>query len=382
MELKDAVFEIMDLCKKDPSPDKVNGTIGSLKDENGQIVTYQTFYQDFRGLADSDYAAYAQKPKGNDEYLSAIKQYVLEERISDPVEVIGTCGGTGAIACALSIFAKKATTLLMPDVCWPNTASIAQASGLKTCSFKVDDISDLIAKVQSSPEESLIIYINDPAENPTGISLGLAKWEQLIDCFNNCGKAIYLVNDIAYLDYCYEADNKDYLYALNKAAANVLTAICFSASKAFSTYGIRLGALLLTGKDTAKVDEFSLAAQFYIRTTVSNINSGAMKAFSKLYNNDLAPYLAERAANKELLKKRALIFQKEVEENELPVYPYHDGFFFTLKFADNQQRDAVHQRLLAEHLYFVKTNLGIRIAICSIPSAQLVGLGKRIKECL
>lgn len=382
MELKDAVFEIMDLCKKDPNPDKVNGTIGSLKDENGQIVTYQTFYEGFRELPDSDYAAYAQKPKGNDDYLTAIKDYVSENRLTNPVEVIGTCGGTGAIACALNIFAKKATTLLMPDVCWPNTSSIAQSIGLNTVCFKVEDINDLLSKVQESTEKALIIYINDPAENPTGISLGQKKWETIIDFLNSCGKEIYLVNDIAYLDYCYESDNKDYMYALNNAGTNVMTAICFSASKAFSTYGIRLGALLLTGRELNKVEEFSLAAQFYIRTTVSNINSGAMKAFAKLYYNNLTPYLAERVINKELLKKRAAIFQKEVDDNNLPVYPYHDGFFFTLKFADNKQRDEVHQRLLANHLYFVKTNLGIRIAICSIPSTQLEGLGKRIKECL
>ena len=52
-------------------------------------------------------------------------------------------------------------------------------------------------------------------------------------------------------------------------------------------------------------------------------------------------------------------------------YPYHEGFFITMALPDNAIRDRLHQALIDQHIYTVKVNLGLRIAICSLSMAKI-----------
>ena len=47
---------------------------------------------------------------------------------------------------------------------------------------------------------------------------------------------------------------------------------------------------------------------------------------------------------------------------------------------DNAYRDAFHKALMAEHIYTVAVNKGIRIAVCSLPVAKVYGLAEKMKE--
>lgn len=72
---------------------------------------------------------------------------------------------------------------------------------------------------------------------------------------------------------------------------------------------------------------------------------------------------------------------KEANEVGLAHYPYKEGFFVTLSM-DNDLRDRFHQALMDEHIYTVKVNQGIRVAICSLSLEKTKGLAKRMKEIL
>ena len=54
----------------------------------------------------------------------------------------------------------------------------------------------------------------------------------------------------------------------------------------------------------------------------------------------------------------------------------------TLQMEDNAQRDAFHEALMMEHIYTVKVNKGIRVAVCSLPVDKCYGLAKRMKDIL
>ena len=58
--------------------------------------------------------------------------------------------------------------------------------------------------------------------------------------------------------------------------------------------------------------------------------------------------------------------KKKLDEQGIEYYPYTSGFFITLKVTDLKCRDEIHAKLMAEHIYTVKVNKGIRIAICSL----------------
>ena len=83
-----------------------------------------------------------------------------------------------------------------------------------------------------------------------------------------------------------------------------------------------------------------------------------------------------------LLKQRSDIFTAEADACGLTYYPYKEGFFVTLKVEDNAFRDAYHQKLMDEHIYTVKVNKGIRVAVCSLSVDKCKGLAQRMKDIL
>jgi len=80
------------------------------------------------------------------------------------------------------------------------------------------------------------------------------------------------------------------------------------------------------------------------------------------------------------LKERADIFVREAEEVNLPIYPYEEGFFITLKIDDQIVKNELHLKLKTLNIFFVNVYGGLRVAICSIPINKVKGLAKRVKD--
>ena len=72
---------------------------------------------------------------------------------------------------------------------------------------------------------------------------------------------------------------------------------------------------------------------------------------------------------------------KEAKECGLTCYPYKEGFFVTVAM-DNETRNRYHEALMKKHIFTVKVNKGIRVAVCSLSVAAIKGLAKRMKEIL
>ncbi|MCF0261080.1 MAG: aminotransferase class I/II-fold pyridoxal phosphate-dependent enzyme, partial [Erysipelotrichaceae bacterium] len=92
-------------------------------------------------------------------------------------------------------------------------------------------------------------------------------------------------------------------------------------------------------------------------------------------------YLAEKQKYVDLLEERSRIFVKEAKEAGLSHYPYKEGFFITLDM-DNETADKFHAALMDEHIYTVKVNKGIRVAVCAVPVTQIQGLAGKMKAIL
>ena len=93
-------------------------------------------------------------------------------------------------------------------------------------------------------------------------------------------------------------------------------------------------------------------------------------------------YMKEKAYYVDLLKQRSDIFTSEADACGLAYYPYKEGFFVTVKIEDNALRDRYHEALMAQHIYTVKVNKGIRVAVCSLSVDKTKGLAKRMKDIL
>ena len=103
--------------------------------------------------------------------------------------------------------------------------------------------------------------------------------------------------------------------------------------------------------------------------------------FSNVINNFKTSYLKEKDYYIKLIKKRANIFIKEAKEVQLPIYPYHEGFFVTIKISEDI-KNRYHKLLLDNDIFAVPVNKGIRIALCSLPIKKCSGLASKLKNIL
>ena len=396
-KLIDTVFKIASLAKKakkELGNDKViDATLGSLYDEDNNLVTLNSFFNTYRNLDNSDYAKYSSTFSGNFKYKNAIKNYVIGSSFKNLKErIVATPGGTGAISITISNMLSKEETIIIPNIGWTSYNIMAKENNLNIVQYKMFDdnnnfnLIDLKNKIKDSlnKQNKALVIINSPLHNPTGYSLTNNEWKELVrfineDCDN---KEVILLNDIAYIDYSYNLDTvKDYFKELDNLNSNALLVICYSCSKTFTIYGMRLGASIILHKDEEVLDELANAYDKSCRTHWSNSNNGAMTSISNVLNDNYNEFIKEKEQYINLLKERSDILLKEAKENELPIYPYKEGFFITIK-VDNSIKEKYHQELIKENIFTVQVNEGIRVAVCSLPINKCYGLSKRLKDIL
>ena len=190
-----------------------------------------------------------------------------------------------------------------------------------------------------------------------------------------------LLCDIAYIDYAHE-NPKEFFTLFNDIPDDLLVLIAASASKAFSYYGQRIGALIAIQNDAGYLDHFINLSSRLARATWSNLSNAAMLNITEVLNNHEEEYLNELSQAKGMLKKRTDLFIRQAEECGLKLYRFSDGFFVTMEMENNETRDAFHQKLIDHHIYTIKVNRGIRIGLCSLPLKTVDGLAKKIKELM
>lgn len=391
----DTVFVIVDKAKQakqEFGEDAiVDATIGSLYDEEGRLVALDSVFDSLKALDNRTLAKYATSFTGNPDYQQAVEDWVLNGNSSLYKEVIATPGGTGAVGMTVEECLAPGQTLIIPEIAWGSYRLMAQMQGVDVASyslfeedhFNIDSFKKTCLDTMKK-QDRLLIIINDPCHNPTGYSLSKEEWEEIVAFLNECSKthAIVLLNDIAYIDYSYRGkDAKSYFQVFDRISDQIVVIVAFSLSKSMTSYGLRCGAAIIMAKDQKAVNQVKIVFEKAARATWSNINNGAMAMFVDVLNNHLDEYTKEKEKYTQLLKERSELFMKEADEAELAYYPYKEGFFVTLKM-DNDVRDRFHEALMDEHIYTVKVNQGIRVAVCSLSKEKTKGLAKRMKEIL
>ena len=395
--IEDTVFAVVAMAKKDIAengPDQVvNATIGSLGDENGNLVAYSSVFDHYNQIDNKVKASYASSFTGNPRFREQVKNWVIQDQPVDLASsVIATPGGTGAVNMTIINVLEPGQTLILPEIAWGSYSLMAAQAGLKTVSyslfegnrFNLDSFKNTCREVMEKQHRVLAV-INDPCHNPTGYSLTVAEWEEIIDFFNELSTQgpCVILNDIAYIDYSYQGSHtRDYLQTFNRLNDEVLVVVAFSCSKSLTSYGMRCGAALILGKQKEKVREVEIVFEKTARASWSNIPNAAMDNFTWVTTDNREQFMKEKQIYVDLLKQRSDLFLKQAEECGLECYPYKEGFFITLVMENNKERDRVHQLLLDHHIYTVKVNLGIRLAICSLSLAKTDGLAKKIVDLI
>lgn len=391
----DTVFAVVELAKQAKEKygdDKViDGVIGSLYTEEGKLATLDTVFSTLKNLDDAKLAKYAVSFTGNPDYQNDVIDWVLDGNSNLYKEVIATPGGTGAVGMSIENCLEPGQTLIIPEIAWGSYALMAQMNGLNLAKYSLFEGDHFnmasfkaTCKQVMEGQNRLVLIINDPCHNPTGYSLTIEEWKEIIAFLNECSKThdVVLINDIAYIDFSARgAQAKKYFTCFDEISDNVAVIVAFSISKSMTSYGLRCGAAILLAKTLEGVEELKVVFEKSARATWSNINNGAMEMFATIMENKKDDYIAEKQEYVDLLKQRADLFLEEAKEAGLEVYPYKEGFFVTLAM-DNDTRDKYHEALMNELIFTVKVNNGIRVAICSMPLAKVKGLAGRMKAIL
>lgn len=392
----DNVFGVTRLAKeaiiKYGDQNVVNATIGALFDDQAKLVALDSVYNVYNNLDNKVKAKYADGFAGNKSFIEAINKWVFNDTdMNLSYNTLATPGGSGALSISMLNLLDKDDIVLAPNIAWGSYKLMAEQFNLQYRTYNLIsedsfDLNDFKLQVTNalSEKKRIMILINDPAHNPTGLSMGEFTWNKIIAFLNEfVDSEIIIVNDVAYLDYAYDQNiAKAHFKSVNHINDNILFLVAYSLSKSFTFYGVRLGSLFVCSKNEDTLQSVYNVLEKGCRSIWSNVNNAAMETFAIVMNEHYDEYVNELNLYIDKLKNRSSLFIKEAKECGLETYPYSDGFFVTIVKLDNKQRDIDHQKLINNNIYTIKVNQGIRVGICAISEEKVKGLAHKIKEII
>ncbi|MBR3787533.1 MAG: aminotransferase class I/II-fold pyridoxal phosphate-dependent enzyme [Firmicutes bacterium] len=394
---EDKIFGISNRAKAmiaEKGADKViNATIGSLLDDNGDLVVLSSVDEVFKHLSPKDYADYA--PIGG---IAPFKEAVQKAAfgVHQPkgfTEAVATPGGTGSLRNVISNYSDGGDKVLTSDWHWAPYNTIAGEIGRSIDTFefftpeRTFNTESFRAKVNEllGAQESLVIIMNTPAHNPTGYSLTLEDWDDVVAVLTEaaeCGKAIALVVDAAYIDFAGdEEEYRRFLPKLENLPVNVISIVAYSLSKTYTLYGTRCGAMICVAKTQEIADEFKRVCEYSSRGSWSNSAKVAQVILSRIYGDPglLERVNEERAHYRDMLIARGRAFEEAAHEAGLETVPFDAGFFISIPCEDP---DAISAELEKQGLFIVPLAKGLRVSVASISEEKCRKLPAMIKAAM
>jgi aromatic-amino-acid transaminase len=367
----------------------INATVGALLEDDGSLAVLPSVVEALREVPGPRGAAYA-PIAGNPEFLQAAIQDLLGgTSLAAQATAVATPGGTGALRHAVSVFLERNQALVTSSFYWGPYATICDENERALRTFTMFDAQggldvagfertlDAVAEAQGR----LLVFLNDPCHNPTGYSMSEAEWTAVRESLASAAKRVPLavLVDVAYLAYA--RDQKSFLRHLAPLTERALVLFAWSASKAFTQYGLRVGALIACTADAAQRDAIQRALSYACRGTWSNCNAAGQIAIARCLTDTplRARVDAERARLQHLLAARVEAFNAAARGTGLR-YPRYDGGFFVTVFAPEAK--AAAERLKARGVFVVPQTGALRIALCSVAQADVATLVHAVKDAV
>lgn len=370
----------------------IDSTIGVLLNDEGKLVVLDSVMECIRNLSPEDYASYA-PILGIPAYLEGVKKAVFLDEMPENtyVEACYTPGGTGAIRNGVSAYTKPGDKILTSDWHWNPYNLIAKELGREVATytlfsednrFNAPSFAEKLDEILKVQDETLII-VNTPAHNPTGYTFTDQDWNELLAIVTRyTDKKIALLVDIAYLDF--SGDAREYRQFFKKLVGlphNILPLIAFSASKGYTMYGMRCGALLCMAPSAEIAKEFKDVMSVECRASWSNGNRAAMTVLAGIQADEGLKKSVdeERAMYLKILRERGKAFMEEAEKVGLKPCPYDSGFFVTIPC---ENPEAVGEKLQESNIFTIPLGPGVRVSVASNTMEECRAMPPKIKEAI
>jgi aromatic-amino-acid transaminase len=374
----------------------VNATVGALLDDDGKLAVLPSAARAVREVDPVEWATYA-PIAGNPAFLRAVVDDVLggEPELHAAAVASATPGGSGALRHAIANFLEPGQSLLTSSYYWGPYQTLCDEADRKVSTFRMfqprpdggaggldEDAFDQALRAQLTEQKRALVFLNDPCHNPTGYSMRLEEWRGVVARVverSSLG-AVTLLVDMAYFAYGAH-EPRAFLRELRPLLGKAALLFAWSASKTFTHYGLRVGALVACLADAKERAVTENALSYSSRGTWSNCTRGGQAAVTRLLTD--GPLAAacdeERAKLKGLLRSRVEAFNALAPARGLR-YPRYEGGFFVTVFHDDPVAKAAAMREKGVFVVPQKAPSGgqgqgaLRVALCSVAEKDVARL--------
>jgi len=368
----------------------VNATVGALLDDEGRLAVLPTAARAVHEVPAEEWAAYA-PISGTPAFLQAVTLDLLgsQANLRDIAVASATPGGSGALRQAIANFLEPGQALLTTSFYWGPYQTLADESERRIETFPMFDASSreldvaaleraLVRQIQA--QGRVLLFLNDPCHNPTGYSMHADEWRKVVACLlAHADEApITLLVDCAYFAYN-AADPRAFLKELVPLAGRVMLSFAWSASKTFTHYGLRVGALVACTPDDKERTTTEAALSYTSRGTWSNCTRGGQVAITRLISDPAlaAACDAERAKLKSMLRARVDAWNRLARPRGLD-YPRYDGGFFVTVFHEAAVEKAAQMKRAG--VFVVPQKGALRVALCGVAERDVPRLVDSLAE--
>jgi len=254
----DPILGVTEAFAADQNPRKVNLGVGVYTDDNGKIPLLECVRRaEGERMKSSPHRGYL-PIDGLAAYDRAVQKLVFgaEARHIVTVQAVGGTGGLKVGADFLRQVAPAATVWIS-DPSWENHRQLFEAAGFAVKAYayydprtKGLDFPGMKRALEALPAGAIVV-LHACCHNPTGVDLGRAEWQEVLDLVKARGLVPFL--DLAYQGFAEGVDEDGYAARLFAGAMSPVF-LASSFSKSFSLYGERVGALsvVTAGEEEAK----------------------------------------------------------------------------------------------------------------------------------
>jgi len=354
----------------------VNATLGTLMRDDGTLALVETASKAVHAVSREDWAAYAPIP-GTPDFLKAVIHDALQSvpALKAAAVAAATPGGTGGLRHGIMNYLEPGQALLTTSYFWGPYQTLVDEHDRRLETFSMFgvggglDVAALEAKVsdQLATQKRVLLFLNDPCQNPTGYSMSDSEWKQVVEVLLRHSQQgpVTLLVDMAYWLYGSAPDPRGFLQHLVPLLGKVGLLFAWSASKSFTHYGLRVGALIACVGDEGERAATDAALAYACRGTWSNCTRGGLSAVTRLLTDPAlaAACDAERDQLKKSLSARVKVFNDLARAKGL-VYPRYEGGFFVTVFSDDAF--GLAKRMKEQGVFVVPQKGAVRVALCSV----------------
>lgn len=254
----DAILGITEAFRKDPSPNKINLSVGVYKDESGATPILPSVREAKRRLLDAERDAGYLPIDGDARFNRLVSELVLTAEsplLADGRTVtMQTPGGTGALRVAADLLHRVLpdATVWVTNPTWPNHPKVFQAAGLRVERLRYFDsqrneldFDGLLEDLEALPAGD-VVCLHGCCHNPTGADPSPEQWSQIAQMLQE--RAVFPLLDFAYQGFGRGLDeDAQGVRTVLQQVPEAFVAVSFS--KNFGLYRERTGGLITLAEE-------------------------------------------------------------------------------------------------------------------------------------